>query len=148
MQTILEKTSRILLAASAALLLLPGCTSQPAASAGPMLRVRIRDFKIEPSRPTLDEGPVTLDVWNNGPSTHEFVVVQSDRSAGDLPLAADGLSVDEDAVVPVDELDEVGARTRGTLALTLSPGRYVLFCNLEGHYLAGMHAAIEVTAGA
>jgi len=148
MQTILEKTGRIFLAASAVLLLLPGCTSQPAAAAGPVLRVRIKDFKIEPSRPTLDEGPVTLSVWNNGPSTHEFVVVQSDRPTDELPLAADGLSVDEDAVVPIDELTEVDAKTRGTLALTLSPGRYVLFCNLEGHYLAGMNAAIEVSAGA
>ena len=49
---------------------------------------------------------------------------------------------------PIDELTEVDAKTRGPSPLTLSPGRYVLFCNLEGHYLAGMHAAIEVSAGA
>ena len=26
----------------------------------------------------------------------------------------------------------------------LKPGRYVLWCNLEGHYLGGMHASFEV----
>ena len=144
MQTILEKTGRIFLAVSAALVLLPGCNVQPPASAGPMLRVRIRDFKIQPARASLAEGPVSLSVWNAGPSTHEFVIVQSDRSPDELPLGADGLSVDEDAVEPIDELTEVEAKTRGTLALSLPPGRYVLFCNLEGHYLAGMHAALEV----
>jgi uncharacterized cupredoxin-like copper-binding protein len=148
MQTILEKAGRIFLAASAVLLVLPGCSSPAAAPAGAILRVTIKDFKIEPTRPSLDEGRVTVSVWNNGPSTHEFVVVRSDRSPDELPLGADGLSVDEDAVVPIDELTEVDAKTRETLALTLSPGHYVLFCNLEGHYLAGMHAAIEVSAGA
>ena len=147
MQTILEKTGRILLAVTAALLLLPGCTPDPSAPAGPILRVKIKDFKIKPMLPSLDEGPVTLSVWNDGPSTHEFVVVKSDRPSDELPLGADGLSVDEDSVVPIDEITQVDAKTRGTLALALSPGSYVLFCNLEGHYLGGMNASIEVRAG-
>jgi uncharacterized cupredoxin-like copper-binding protein len=147
MQTILEKTGRILLAVSAVLLLLPGCGPDPSAPAGPVLRVKIKDFKIKPALPSLDEGRVTLSVWNEGPSTHEFVVVKSDRSPDELPLGEDGLSVDEDAVVPIDEITQVDAKTQGTLALTLSPGSYVLFCNLEGHYLAGMNASVEVSVG-
>lgn len=147
MQTILEKTGRVLLAVGAVLLLLPGCSTEPSAPSGPVLRVRIKDFKIRPALPSLDEGPVTLSVWNEGPSTHEFVVVQSDLPSDELPLGADGLSVDEDAVVPIDEITQVDAKTQGTLALTLSPGSYVLFCNLEGHYLGGMNASIEVSVG-
>ena len=26
----------------------------------------------------------------------------------------------------------------------LEPGRYVLFCNMEGHYMAGMHTVLVV----
>jgi uncharacterized cupredoxin-like copper-binding protein len=26
----------------------------------------------------------------------------------------------------------------------LPPGHYVLYCNMEGHYLAGMHAEVTV----
>jgi uncharacterized cupredoxin-like copper-binding protein len=26
----------------------------------------------------------------------------------------------------------------------LAPGHYVLFCNLEGHYLGGMNVSLEV----
>ena len=101
---------------------------------------------VHPAAASVEDGPVTLSVWNEGPSTHEFVVVRSDGSTDELPIGADGIRVDQDAVVPVDELEEIGAKTRGTLSLSLPPGSYVLFCNLEGHYLAGMHASLEVTA--
>src|SRR5687768_14310019 len=139
MDTIHEKTGRILLTVMAVLLMLPGCSSPPSPT-GQVLRVRIKDFKIKPALPSLQGSSITLSVWNAGPSTHEFVVVRSDRSSDELPLATDGLSVDEDAVAPIDELTEVPAKTRETFPLTLAPGRYVLFCNLEGHYLAGMNA--------
>lgn len=145
MDSIDQRTGRILLAVIAVLLMLPGCSSPPAAT-GPTLRVTIKDFKIEPALPSVEGGPVTLRVWNDGPTTHEFVVVRSDLPDDELPLGEDGIRVDEDAVTAVDELDEIGAKTRGDLSLSLSPGRYVLFCNLEGHYLAGMHASIEVIA--
>ncbi|MGH2672425.1 MAG: hypothetical protein ACRDHC_05565 [Actinomycetota bacterium] len=145
MNSINQKTGRILLTVIAVLLMLPGCSSPPAPT-GPTLRVRMKDFKIEPALPSLEEGRFTLSVWNDGPTTHEFVVVRSARPADELPIGADGIRVDEDAVIPVDELEEIGAKTRGDLSVSLSPGRYVLFCNLEGHYLAGMHASIEVIA--
>jgi uncharacterized cupredoxin-like copper-binding protein len=32
------------------------------------------------------------------------------------------------------------------LTLRLPPGHYVLWCNLEGHYLGGMHASLDVRA--
>jgi uncharacterized cupredoxin-like copper-binding protein len=146
MLRIQKSAGRMAGAAIAVLLLLPACTSGPPEQDGPLFHVRIKDFKIHPALPSVEDGVVTLSVWNAGPSTHEFVVVQSDASADELPMGADGIRVDEDAVVPVDELEEVGAKTRGILSLSLSPGRYVLFCNLEGHYLAGMHASLEVIA--
>jgi hypothetical protein len=61
-----------------------------------------------------------------------------------LPIGGDGLSVDEDSVDVVDELEEVLDGDRDSLTVSLEPGTYVLFCNLEGHYLAGMYATIEV----
>jgi hypothetical protein len=70
----------------------------------------------------------------------------SDETSHDtlLPLADDGLTVDEDAIHVVDELDEVLDGSQDPLTVSLDPGTYVLFCNLEGHYLAGMYATIEV----
>jgi uncharacterized cupredoxin-like copper-binding protein len=134
-----------MLAAGATLLLLFGCAGDPPPTADRVLEVRVKDFRIEPTLPTTTSGRVELRVRNAGPATHEFVVVRSDLPADQLPIAADGLSVDEDRVVPVGELDEVEAGSTETLTLPLTPGRYVLFCNLEGHYLIGMSASIEVT---
>ena len=56
--------------------------------------------------------------------------------------------MNEDWLDGVGELNEVAAGTVGTLPLTLAPGRYVFFCNMDGHYLGGMHAVLEVTAHA
>ena len=143
MLRIQKSAGRKACAVIAVLLLLPACSSRPPEHDGPLLHVRIKDFKVL-SPLSVEEGLVTLSVWNAGPSTHEFVVVQSDRSANELPIGADGIRVDEDAVAPVEELEEIGAKTRGILSLSLAPGSYVFFCNLEGHYLAGMRASLEV----
>jgi uncharacterized cupredoxin-like copper-binding protein len=143
MAKILEKAGRVMLTVGA--VLLSGCVGDPSAGAGPLFDVTVKDFKIEPPLDAIEGGLVTLRVRNEGPSTHEFVVIRSDLPADELPIAADGLSVDEDRVVPLDEIAEVEAGASGLLPLDLTPGRFVLFCNLEGHYLSGMHASIEVT---
>jgi uncharacterized cupredoxin-like copper-binding protein len=145
MAGIRTETGRSMLAAGATLLLLFGCAGDPPPAADGVLDVNVKDFKIEPTLPTTTSGRVELRVRNAGPATHEFVVVRSDLPSDQLPIAAVGLSVDEDQVVPVGELDEVEAGSTGSLTLALAPGRYVLFCNLEGHYLIGMSASIEVT---
>ena len=146
MLRIRKTAGRIMGTTIAVLLLLPACTSGSPEHDGPILHVKLKDFKIEPALPSIEDGSITLSVWNEGPTTHEFVVVQSEAAADELPIGADGIRVDEDAVIPVDELENIGAKTRGILSLSLSPGRYVLFCNLEGHYLGGMHASLEVIA--
>lgn len=141
----IRKKSRALVTAGAVLLTLFGCTRQPSeAPRGPVLDVLVKDFKIEPLHPRIENGLVTLRVHNDGPATHEFVTIRSVLPADGLPIASDGLSVDEDRVVPVGELTEVEAGASATLTLPLVRGRYVFFCNLEGHYLTGMYASIEV----
>jgi uncharacterized cupredoxin-like copper-binding protein len=140
------KTGRILLTAGAMLLPLCACADGPVTPhADRAIEVKVKDFKIEPSLPATIAGLVRLNVRNAGPATHEFVVVRSDLPADQLPIAADGLSVDEERVIPIGELDEVEAGATDALTLALTPGHYVLFCNLEGHYLTGMSASIEVT---
>lgn len=112
------------------------------------MSVTLKDFSIRTSTPTVDAGLVAFDVYNTGPATHEFVVVRTDLPDDQLPIAADGLSVDEDALADVGEISEVNIWTSHTLDLRLSPGRYVFFCNLDGHYLGGMHVSLVVSADA
>ena len=133
----------------AGLALVPAACSptEPGAS-GPVFDVTIRDFKVRPSSPTAPAGVVTLSVSNIGPTTHEFVVVRTDLPDGELPIGADGLSVDENRLDDVEEIEGIEDGSTEQVAVQLKPGRYVFFCNFEGHYLAGMHAAVRVVAGA
>ncbi len=129
-----------------AVVLFTACTSASATAPRADVAVRLVDFQMHASTTTAPAGPVTFGIHNDAPATHEFVVVRTDDPADQLPLASDGLSVDEDALTSAGELSDVGAGTIASLTLTLAPGHYVFFCNLDGHYLGGMHGSLDVTA--
>jgi uncharacterized cupredoxin-like copper-binding protein len=109
----------------------------------PVVRVTVKDFRIQLSRTHVQAGDVRLVVHNRGPDTHEVLIA---RTSAALPLRADNVTVDEDALEPVT-VDEVEAEAPGAvevLAVKLRPGRYELFCNMAGHYLGGMRARLVV----
>jgi uncharacterized cupredoxin-like copper-binding protein len=120
----------------------PG-SGHTAAASGPAVKVTERDFSISAPR-QVHAGEVTLSVTNDGPDTHELILVRSNGKP--LPLRSDGLTVDENRVLPrtVASLDGAGPRTTRTVQVHLAPGRYVLFCNMAGHYLGGMRTQLLV----
>lgn len=134
--------------AAIALLVLSACSGS-ASRAGQTVDLTEWDFRITPAESSVAAGPVEFVVTDRGPSTHEFVVMRTDLPAAGLPLQANGLTVDEESPLlrDVGEINEVSLDSRQTLVLDLAPGRYVVLCNLEGHYLGGMHAVVEVGAG-
>jgi len=144
----IRRSRRPLVAAVIALLLGSACTGAAPPRAGTGVSIHERDFQIEASTATVPSGTVSFQVHNDASTTHEFVVVRTDDPADRLPIATDGISVDEDALTSAGELSEVPAGADETLSLSLPPGRYVYFCNMEGHYLGGMHGVLEVTADA
>jgi uncharacterized cupredoxin-like copper-binding protein len=101
-----------------------------------------RDFRIRTRGRPVAAGAVSLVVRNGGPDMHELIVV---RDRGRLPMRTDGLTVDEDAVEPITAgtLEPAQPGTR-TLHLHLRPGRYIMFCNMGGHSLAGMRTHLVV----
>jgi uncharacterized cupredoxin-like copper-binding protein len=110
------------------------------------VRVTVQDFKIRSKTATVRAGLITFQVANHGPSTHEFNVDRTDVPAGQLPLSADGLTVDElsPALARVGSIDALALGDTQDTTLRLKPGHYVLYCNFEGHYLSGMHFALDV----
>jgi hypothetical protein len=133
-----------LLFGAGALVLVSGCTRPAPPPTGTIVDVAVKDFSIRVPSKVAANDVVTLHVTNEGAQTHEFVVGRSDGPADALPIGSDGLRVDEDGVTVEGELEQVDIWTTETLTLPLGPGRYVFFCNLEGHYLGGMHAEFEV----
>jgi uncharacterized cupredoxin-like copper-binding protein len=114
--------------------------------AGTVVEVLLDDFQVHRTTAAVPAGMVRFQLVNNGPSTHELIVVRTGRASAGLPLQRDGLTVDEEGpgVDHVDEAEGLDLADRRTVTLDLAPGHYVLFCNMEGHYLGGMHAPFTV----
>ena len=123
---------------------LAGCSSHaPAGAADSTVQVNERDFKISATR-RVRSGSVRFLVHNGGPDAHELIVVRT--SSAKLPLRRDGETVDEEALhkATPGTLEPGQPGSRRSLKLHLPPGRYELICNMSGHYLGGMHAALVV----
>jgi uncharacterized cupredoxin-like copper-binding protein len=119
-----------------------GSTRQ-ATPAGELVAVSEADFKISATH-ALTAGEVVFRVHNRGPDQHEFIIARS--QSGALPVRSDGVTIDEESL----EKAEVGSLEPGApgairdLKVHLAPGRYVLFCNMSGHYMGGMHGTLVV----
>jgi uncharacterized cupredoxin-like copper-binding protein len=122
----------------------PGCGARHASTEGrpKVVPVTERDFHISaPER--ISAGDVVLSVKNRGPDDHELILVKAGRSP--LAYRADGLTIDEDAVER-STAGSLGPGAPGTrrLRVHLTPGRYLLICNMAGHYIGGMDRKLEV----
>jgi uncharacterized cupredoxin-like copper-binding protein len=125
---------------------LAGCSTSSSAATGSRINVTMKDFGIKVSRHSVPAGTVVLHVTNHGPSTHEINVDLTRYASGRMPLKADGLTAAEDAkgLHRIGSLEQVNLHSTADLSLELKRGRYVLWCNLEGHYLGGMHETFDV----
>lgn len=124
-----------------------GCGLSGKASAQPSTRVVAvteKDFHISAPK-QLPSGRATFDVNNNGPDAHELIVARVGGGAP-LPLRPDGLTVDEERIqaATLGKLEPHVPHSERRLTVDLTPGRYVLFCNMYGHYRGGMHAELVV----
>jgi len=54
--------------------------------------------------------------------------------------------IDEALLDVVDEQPEYLPGVPGRVTVNLPPGHYVVMCNIEGHYKAGMYADFDVLA--
>jgi uncharacterized cupredoxin-like copper-binding protein len=116
-------------------------TASPAetATSGSVVSVALTEWKLVPEQATVRPGRISFVVRNDGAMAHEFVVLRSDRHHHSL-------KVKEGKAVETGRLGEIplipsGASKR--LTLRVSPGKYVLLCNLLGHYQAGQFAALR-----
>jgi uncharacterized cupredoxin-like copper-binding protein len=136
----------LVLAALALVVFLTAERQDEPAPRGTPVNVRLEDFKVQRDMAVVPAGTVSFRILNQGPTTHEVNVVRTDRAPDKLPLQRDGLTVNEDApgIDFLDEAEGLDIDDRQTLVLGLAPGHYVLYCNLEGHYLGGMYAALTV----
>lgn len=84
-------------------------------------------------------GEVTFDVTNVSADTvHEMIVAPVADVNTPLPYDASMERVDEEAAGHLGEVSELDPGASGKLTITLKPGKYILYCNIPGHYQSGM----------
>ena len=123
----------------------------PTEAPGASVQATIKDFTIVLSTNTVPSGTVNFDVTNDGPATHEFVVLRTGTSADGFKIGSfEGESgrINETGkdVTNVGETGDMKPGATKTLSIEdMSPGHYAIVCNLPGHYGNGMHEDFTVT---
>jgi uncharacterized cupredoxin-like copper-binding protein len=109
-------------------------------SATTTVRVTEKEFTIKAVPASVKPGKVNFVVKNAGKIDHEFVVVKTNRAPGKLPVKNNRAS--EVGRVGRTPPFERGATQQ--ITLPLKAGKYVLFCNVTGHYKLGQRTGFRV----
>jgi hypothetical protein len=88
--------------------------------------VAAREFSLTLSRPLVGKGSVRVELRNNGEDPHNLVVSP------------------EGTHTPLASFSTLGPGTYERRSVALDPGRYQLWCSLEGHEAAGMSVTLRV----
>ncbi len=121
---------------------------------GKVVVLRFSDWQIErEGKGPIPAGDVTFRLINEADRRHEFVIVRLDRRQTRPSLVEGRLDEEqfpeEQRVTEIDEIPPHGeVRTR----LHLSPGDYLIFCNIVereheriiNHFGNGMHTHLQV----
>jgi hypothetical protein len=92
--------------------------------------------------------PPHLGMGMNGDmATAKMAVNANPKSVrrGPVTLKVTNQLVDENALHNFGSVKEIEPNKSAALTLDLKPGKYLLYCNLPGHYMAGMWTILEVT---
>ena len=122
-----------------------------------VLRVELRDGSVELEERTVPAGRQVIEVANAGTEEHEVVLLRTDSPPDEVPVGLHGVSpslagellIGEDHVAaghahrPGQLLGLAPARSQ-RYEVELTPGRYVVLCQTDNHYLEGEWAPLEV----
>ena len=108
----------------------------------PGLYVDVSDYKVVTDHPTIAAGHVVIGIRNHAAMAHELKVIKTDQLPDQLPVDGASAKVTEDS--KVGELLNITGGASRKLVLDLAPGKYVLICNVAGHYQLGMRVGLEV----
>ena len=134
-------------------LVITACGGDDDDAGGDTIDVVLSEWSVE-APATAKAGMVTINASNEGGETHELVVVRADSTAGFVQ--DDTGKVDEDGFAEGDfvgEITEFEAGTSSSGTFDLTPGTYILFCNIveedadgtpESHFMEGMQTTLVV----
>ena len=132
---------KVLATVSMALLLVTACSSG-GESGG--VAVTLDEFSVKAKPAAADAGETTFEVRNTGSVEHDFIVLDTDKDADDLPLKKGKVDTKASGIEEIGHVHTIGSGESTTEKVDLDPGTYLLICNVEGHFQSGMHTPFEV----
>ena len=142
---------------------LEGGVKIPSSTASTTVQVTLSDTKgvggpmtLTASPATAPAGDVTFVVKNTGTIDHEAVVLKTNDPYNKIPITDGGdppapVTSGANKVSENTNIGETGdpnlkpGETRTFTIKNMTPGAYVIVCNLAGHYGAGMRAPLTVS---
>jgi hypothetical protein len=104
----------------------PARPAPPAPALPSFVSVSAKEFSLTLSRPLVGKGSVRVELRNTGEDPHNLV------------LSPEGTHT------PLASFSTLDPGTYERRSVTLAPGRYQLWCSLEGHEAAGMNVTLRV----
>ena len=107
------------------------------------MKMAIMSIKID--QKSVPAGKVTFKVTNASKETiHEMIVARVADENAVLPFVENENRVDEEKTGDLGEVSELDPGKSGALTVEMKPGLYILYCNIPGHYMAGMWTTLKV----
>lgn len=99
---------------------------------------------LEPA--SVKAGPAVFHVHNDAMTeNHEMIVVKLAKPDANIPLDSKKHRIDEKKLKSLGEVSDLKPGADGMLKVNLKAGTYLVFCNIKGHYEAGMQNKLTVT---
>lgn len=93
----------------------------------------------------VSRGTVKFNVTNLASTLmHEVILAEVNDENELLTFNATKNTVDEETIQTLGQVAEIAPSKSASFTLELKPGKYVLYCNYGGHFMAGMWTVMEV----
>ncbi len=102
------------------------------------------EFSVKASPDAVEAGPTSFDIRNTGSVEHDFLVLDTDRDPDDLPLEKGKVDTKARGIKELGHVHTIRSGRKTTEEVDLDAGRYLLICNVEGHFQSGMHTPFQV----
>ena len=93
----------------------------------------------------VSRGTVKFNVTNLASElVHEVILAEVNDENQTLAYDETRDMVDEETIQTLGQVAEIAPSRTASFTLDLKPGKYILYCNYGGHFMAGMWTVVEV----
>lgn len=93
----------------------------------------------------VSRGTVKFNVTNLASElVHEVILAEINDENQKLAFDEAKNIVDEESIQTLGQVAEIAPSKTASFTLELKPGKYILYCNYGGHFMAGMWTVMEV----